>query len=677
MAARHQIENIGPFSSNLKQAGIQLTRAQSFVAEQIEIAMQQSLAAQTLADNGMLGVYQAAKRAFTPDGRDFYMDHTGQRASDADWAAATELEKAQAKQAYDLLFTTANSSVSGSNHLSRFIALSLVYPPLRAQLQNVQTNTPAASNPNEKLGAKVERLFNNVMRSIGRQVTGTVGSTNASEEMVKLAKMLALNEQRKRLELLRESSATVDWANRSLERLGERAQEGVINAAQSRIVRDSKNELIKALRTITTVIAQERVEEVLGTLAKWRDSERKNTRNSFLRNIGNEIQNETDENRVFYELLQSGKLIEQQRKQKKDIIQDEILRRFESFETLNKMQKEAITQLYLRSDMASLMDQGYSIQQIHKMVSDQGARQTKISNLQDALLKVPNGRDIVFDTTEMASHMATGRNTSEFGFQNASILMQYRRDSKATDQQHAQKIKQVDELASLLAVDMAPHRFHVAVRDVIARESARGDQDAFQYVVGMHRSVLEKSADTLFDAKGLTRIKGYVRESYNPYKTYEIADDTRGAELIDMGYTLFGPVNSASTSTSTLISGANATGELVNPKMYVLDVGLADYSTAAMQNPQMQARGALDQTRAEITDAGGSKRLATRQEIAERMVKARNTARNKRLRGKDPKVYRPGMQEGDTSDARVCPGWQSHRLSLHGHASDARSGHGA
>ena len=325
LAAKHTLENIGPFSSNLKRAGIKLTRGQAFVAEQIEMTMQESLAAQTLPDNGMVRLYQLAKKSFDEDGKQFY---------DGDWSQATDYEKQHAKRAYDLIFT-ANSVRTGtpSDQISRFIALGLVHPGFRAQL--AQINEPAASREsNEKLGAMLERQYNTMVLSMSNALNGVNRKTNTVTKLERLAKKLAMNEHKKRIELARETPTQEAFSDGVLRSAASTAAEAAAKVAKSAALKNSNIPLVEPIRLATELVAEERVTEVVKMLQQWRDHERKNVRETFIGNLINELQGEVDENSFVYDLLGWAKKIEQDRKEVKDNIQNEIITQFLDSEKL-------------------------------------------------------------------------------------------------------------------------------------------------------------------------------------------------------------------------------------------------------------------------------------------------------------------------------------------------------
>ena len=663
LAARHTIENIGPFSSNLHRAGIQLSRAQSFVAEQVEITMQEALASQTLADNDMVKLYKLAKSQIATDGSSFY---------EGDWTQATDIEKEQAKQAYDLIFTGQSNTIdSKSDQLSRFVALGLTYPALRNQLNKL--DAPVVPKiVNESLGARLERYFNLIMSKISNLINGVRPGTPVDEALNQLAKKLALNEHKRRITLDRAKLRSVDFIEDQGAKIANAANKAVVRVAASKIISQNKYAMVRAMGDIATDISEDRVDAVMALLERWRDNEKKGVRETLIRAIMSQLRGETPENRVFIDLLSNSKIIEQTRKEKKDITQDEILHRFIDSQDLNKRQKAAITQLYLRSDMAGLLELGYDMKKIHEMVLDTDKRRTRIRVLQDRLLTRPGGKTMVVDTTEMASVMATGRNVSEFGFLNARALVSYAdntahplsygsQDSPEVDtwtEEGLQSVALVDELGSLMALELAPLRMKNEIASIVGRESARGDKDGFRYIVNMHRRVLKNSRENLFDHNAFTTIKGYVRESYNPYNTIEIAGAARGRELLDMGYSLYKNVKESALTaskdrvpvgTSSRAAGTT-TGRMVRardavPAMYILkDVGLADFQTGAMMNNQFKARGSVDKT-AFIFEAYNKQfEYASNRETVDLMVKRRvalKKARIAKLSSLDAKNYRP------------------------------------
>ena len=690
LASRHLIEDIGPFTSSLRRAGINLTLGQSFVAEQIELTMQDSLAAHTMADNALVKLFDQAKAAMNPDGSDFYLDAQGNKASRTRWNNATEEEQAQARQAYELIFTAENNTdESQSDQLSRFIALALTYPPLRNQfnaLGQSDTTVPA----NERIGDQLSRYYNQSMESAARVVNGTNRTDSNVKTLEKLAKRLALNEHKRRLELHRERNKTVDFADDYVARGLDRAQEQIGKIARSKSFAGSDNLYLSTAGEMVNVIAEDRVNEFVDLLQRWREHDTGPQREGLAGNIINEIRGQTDQNSIFYKLLRFAKRIEQKRKEKKDVIQDEILSRFLNSDKISKEAKAAITQLYLRSDLAALQDAGYSMEEIHDMVLNRKNRKQRIIDLQNEVIDFATdmgvGKKVInrvlLDTTEMAYDMASGRVVSEAAHQNADSIVAYNVD-KAVNFAAAGKNQYtitpqgqlltniVDQLGSLLALDQAPSKHFYAAQEVIKAEKARGNLDGLSYLVGLHRNILSESRESLFkNTYTHNAIKGYLRESYNPYKTYKVVDAQRGKELLDMGYELYGDLQDSRLAVNKTNPDniAETTGRIkANKKregrqqLYVYDgSGLADYQTGAMLNYQNKARGTDDRITSfefvkTVTEQDGTEKQVkyySQKKTVNSVYELREKIKHQRFSKLDPFTYRPGMKQ-QTHDAPI------------------------
>ena len=84
----------------------------------------------------------------------------------------------------------------------------------------------------------------------------------------------------------------------------------------------------------------------------------------------------------------------------------------------------------------------------------------------------------------------------------------------------------VDQLVSLMALDMNDTVDLKRVADIIARENAvgKGTKNGIQKYLDLHGYFKLESTERMFDGNELLQRKGYVKEITNPNIGFEIVD---------------------------------------------------------------------------------------------------------------------------------------------------------
>ena len=102
------------YASTLVSSGFQLSDAEMYAAEVIEVAMNESFNnnAESMAYRELFKTYEAAQRDIKPE--DMY---TGV------WANATQQEKDITQKQWDFVFKPSKADANANRYLSRFVAL--------------------------------------------------------------------------------------------------------------------------------------------------------------------------------------------------------------------------------------------------------------------------------------------------------------------------------------------------------------------------------------------------------------------------------------------------------------------------------------------------------------------------------------------------------------------------
>lgn len=186
----------------------------------------------------------------------------------------------------------------------------------------------------------------------------------------------------------------------------------------------------------------------------------------------------------------------------------------------------------LRSDMSSLMNNGFSVTSVMKLLKDKPARKKEIAKREANILKNVNGNDIVMQTKSLALYMAR-EVAVEHLVKNAEGIAiglgsWYQSDMPSMDKQLRDDI---DVLASLYAMDMSPAEELSNLKDLINKEP-----EGIKAVLQFHKDLANNTRED-FEGNPYNFIKGYMPQKTHHLRSLKfVSSQEERASLLRQGW---------------------------------------------------------------------------------------------------------------------------------------------
>lgn len=563
-----------PFASKSIAAGFKINDQEAFVMDQVEATVRETIdrneSRTTIAHKELRKIYAQAKSQLKP--MDFLPDGVTQAtASVGDIAAANNL--------YNYVFSAQANADGTSDYLSRFAAMALGHEQFASKLGFA---TDTAEREGNTLYDKVLRIFDKLASYIGDLLTGTRDGQLADEKIATLVEKLVDIEAKKQAQIAQAKGSLTDSLESITRGMSDTARDQLVKFGKSKVFQNSKSGYIRFAGTAFQLIgAPERVTAVAEKGMEMRDKMLRE-RQGVIASLVTEMQGITDDKAVFGKLLLATKNLERARKEAITNTGNFIKQSFAKKE-FTKEENKALTNTFLRTDMASLVD-SYSMDDMQKLVSDGAYRQAEIAKLEAVIAKDTNAQFYMNSIKGLGYYLATGLVKIPHLQMNAHNIARAGSTSAMTKitEEHAASIEPtIDQLVSLYAIDYLGQEERQLAANVLRGELNRKDGgNGIEMIVKLHKQLQQQSKDTLFQGNDALFMKGYTSEIYNPYLDVMVADDAEGRELMLAGYSEGIPVKNDPLDR--------------NPakKMYVIrDGGLQSHLTGIISYTGKKARG--------------------------------------------------------------------------------------
>ena len=528
-----------PFASKIIASGFIFSEQEQFVMDQVEAALRATLdrktTSTTYAYDALQQLYEEAKAKLQP--RDFH---------DGAWGIATPEEKRLAQELYDFMFKVDPVNGDMSTHLSRFAALGLANEQV-SKLLNFKTAPDKRTNSNpQTLLEKLQDWFEQFLNWIHNRITGVKPGERADERLMTLAESLASIENKKRRSEAERQNAVFDYLEKKTDAALNKVKNTVNNAANSPGVTQSRNSFIRGLGGAISAVAEGRVDAVIQEGLDFHNKTR-TVKNNLFTDTVNYVRGPMKE---FEELFRLGKKIEGDRKDYITQTTKNVLAAFQNNgRDLTKKEKQAITQLFLRTDMQRIY-QEYSFDDIHAMLSSNGQLDAFIKDLEDKLAGMQGFTPEQLRQAKALGYFMIygGNGTVEALMLNAhNIARNYgdlRMLGKVTPELQARELEKVlDPLISMYAIRYASLQERRTASSVLSQEMNRTDgENGFETVLKLHQYLLKDAKEKLFDGMDVHMVKGYIPDSLNSHTQVAIANASEGKDLILAGYTFVYPL---------------------------------------------------------------------------------------------------------------------------------------
>lgn len=523
-----------PYAQEASLAGFALTEQEEFAMEQV-----QSVVAEAI--GGKDGTTAQAYRELSKLYDDVRSKVTVQNFIKA--ANPTAVELAEAQALYDFMFKLPASVDGKSEYLSRFAGLAMAHEATHDMLAAMNTKS-APSSGTKSFNDRLSAIINNILNWFGGKFTNTYSGQPNDAKLASLVQQMIKIEAKKRTKL--EAQVLKNMAPESfVDSLSGKASQKLAEFAALPFFKTNGNPFIKAIGSIATIVAKDRSDAVMEAIQKIRDQHFGNQQQGMMAATVAEVRGSHAGNLSYLFLLRGSKHIEGIRK---DIITGTGRVVMDSFDkngkNLTSDQKKAISAVFLRTDMSSLLAQGYSVADLTAMLDSDAKVQAEINAVEAKLAALP--KTAAFRHYYIESAQALGFRLVTGKITNANTVMNAHNIANLYGTPYQTRVNQMDALAaaplldslvSLYAMKYTRDDHRDLALEVLQAENNRTDGgNGVEMLLMMHARLAEDSRKKLFDGNEALYMKGYTSEIYDPYMSVKIANETEGAELVLQGY---------------------------------------------------------------------------------------------------------------------------------------------
>lgn len=492
-------------------------------------------------------------------------------------------DEAQAR--WDYIFNNPDKINGIAVGLHEFVAFGLTNEKMRQALAVKVPTTPEMENNGGSILNKLRNLYTKFIRMFSERIRN-VRTISADQQLVDLVKQMVEAENNGRRVGYQTTFANkVD--SKIKQTLISYIQKPLLDLLSSQpLTRPTNN---RVLNVVQGMAAAGRI-AVSGEFGEYRKvlnrvaTRMGATENNIFVALMNEIQGRTDDNNRFYELArESRKVIDQARAEIASNVKKHMRNQF--LEELSTEDEIALTKVIFKTDLASLTED-YSLEEIHGFLTDRNKLQEAIKKHQTDLQQFGSDR-IYYNrmARSLGNFMVTGKFTEKFGLMNAHAISRLVGTSKKAPS-HASKAEPIiDRLATLTAIaklaDSDPDTLAKVVTIADREFNANLEDNGITFTLLSHADYKERSLEQLFNGNKMQMQKGYIREIYNPNKSFVVAPETDADLLGRDGYTRVGSVPKDSDDLDR------------TPRaMFISDMGtLAPWQAGTVSIANMTARG--------------------------------------------------------------------------------------
>ncbi len=567
-----------PFVTKATAAGLGLTDKELFVLEQAEASLQAAADPRTSAYRELVKLFQAARAQVTPE-----MLFAG------DWSKATRAEKEKAQNTHAFIFDIQKTSeASKSDHLTRFGALALVYSPLIAAMDF--DATPDNEAVSDKLGDRIQSLFNKGMQQFSDYANGTRASQSAQERMDTVLIKLVQTEKRRKVSIAKDKISLIDELEEANQQAGGKLRGAIAKASRSKTVQDSKSSTVRLTGKIVEMTAEDRLHEFLDEAELFRSTTFR-AREDFATSMVNEVRGPAEDTKPLLDLLNEYGNQQREKMTRIGNTKQHLMDMFgDAAKSFSKTDKQSLTKVLLKTDITVLLDR-YGIDEVTQLVNDDPKVRRKIREVESELRKVTKAEDYNYYVNQaeaLGLHIAVGGAHSPWLQFNATQIAQQAgmpNARKVTQAQITKVLPLIDQLASLHALSNTASESRRLAGDILTDQLARGDQNGAVFMINVHKDQKKQALASNFENDPALMMKGFIKEIYDPKREVETAvkDSDRAKRFEKMGYV---------RQNEPLKKDVSDPDKASDEYLYVLkDGGLPTWVTGAISYAGMRAKG--------------------------------------------------------------------------------------
>lgn len=472
----------------------------------------------TLAVNGINKLYSKAQAQFKT-AKDLFSDYDKVR----------DDEKARLRAIHQAVFNPKNKS---ADSLAWFMALSVSNEELGRTLSNHVVKGERSNNSwfDKFMGIleQVVNTFNNVFfHAKGR---------DAKSQIDAYIQALALAETKARNAHVDYIQLGYSMAHGGLRRLADKPlRKGLIYAFNRETFIQSEFSPVRALGKIANVMKDadelNKAEQLINEMVyEGHANFSPNNRMGLLADSINEIIGLGKRGLNVDKLIRMTKIIEQYRQSVKDNTYKAIRKQFTR--ELTKEEKFGITNILLRTDMASLLNHGFKPKDVLAML-DETKRKKMIAHYENKLIDKVGHKDydMLQQVYSLAYYMATGNSKPNMIKSAHGVAIGLGSDYQTSfDKMDNEIFEMVDVLSSLIALDFKDSEEIKVIQKLFADQSK-----GLIATLNLHKELIQKSR-TDFESNPYNYQKGYIPEIVNPYRKVVYASQDEVANYKRKGF---------------------------------------------------------------------------------------------------------------------------------------------
>lgn len=445
--------------------------------------------------------------------------------------------KAAAQKKYDAIFNVDSSK--GYDYLRNFMALAQTNENFRERLGELQTPKQRdlvwkGDTVRETIGLITQNLLNwfndfVITRSSDPTVIGKLDS---------LAHNIRHRERLAKQGLAGEALKVAGFASNTLNRLN-RFSKSMIDSTLNKAKKVVKERvLLNAAVNLSGIALSEKKAADFANGLDLLQNYTSRGRESFVSALWSEMKGTNESNVRINNLLNyKNRMIDRENIQ----IQSNIARQVrESFgRELTHKESVALNKALLKTDISSLLDDGYNLNQISDFLSDYTKVNSEISKIKAELRQVlPTDLYNYFTNraTGLGRYMAKGEVVQDGMVFNTDSIVTLFGTGKADPKVSKTIRDKVDALVTLEALYFTPVYQRSRAGKVLENELSRQDGNGVNFILQLHRRNKKLALEKSFKGNEYNYHKGYVKDILDPYKSIKIAPASMEKELNMQGY---------------------------------------------------------------------------------------------------------------------------------------------
>jgi hypothetical protein len=532
---QHQMKGTAPVVSGMLANGIRMSSQEVLAHELVHTVTAWALTEHSPSQRDILRLWKLARTKVTVED---FMEDPALDPKDPSYP----IEYAAAKARHDHIFRPKSLDASGaSNHLAEFVAMGKTNERFRKVLAGQVFSTNVLSegwNEGDTFLDKLTRVFAKMMEYLSSLLAGN-SSRSMDVRLDILVNELVGLEARQKSKLVQAMNTVTSISNPFLEKTVSIMSSGLGKLAETSLVQNSKSQLVQGVgkliqfsRINAPGVLIETLEEVQ---AKYTG-----TKYGLIQHLITEAKGSTKSNQRFTVLNRmANRMVDQMRKHTSNIVSEVITRDY--LTPLNSKIKKAITKVFLKLDVSSLLD-SYSLAEISAFLNSDGlALQVELDARIAALSKYGINETFYRKAARsLGYYLANEAGLEHHTLLNAHNIVHLQGtsySSNLTEAEALEAVKEIDALATLYGISFTNYGTLDLAKGVFDAEmAANPDSNGILTTLVVHSELKDKALQDIFGNDPTQMVKGYTKDILNPYTAIRISTLSREEELTKQGF---------------------------------------------------------------------------------------------------------------------------------------------